>query len=87
MVKSKNLLRLKDGLGPCLVDANITQHLPLHSEFLQKIRHLYSGSEPIKVSVGEAVCLSLLQNISEATSPVKYKEEEQQADHSIHCEQ
>jgi hypothetical protein len=24
--------------------------------------------------------------VAEATSPVKYKEEEQEADHSIHCE-
>jgi hypothetical protein len=34
MVKSKNLFRLKDGLGPYLVDANTILHLPLH---LQKI--------------------------------------------------
>ncbi len=33
MVKAENLARLKDGLGLYLEDANITQHLPLHSEF------------------------------------------------------
>jgi hypothetical protein len=38
----KNLVRLKDGLGQCLVDANTTQHLPLHGKLLQRIRHLYS---------------------------------------------
>jgi hypothetical protein len=62
------------------------QHLSLHGEFLQRICHLYSGSEPIKASVREWVSLSRLQNIADATSPVKYEEEEQEADHSIHCE-
>ncbi len=55
MVKSKSLFRLKDGLWLCFVDANTTQHLPLHGKFLQKICHLYSGSEPIKASKGEGV--------------------------------
>jgi hypothetical protein len=32
MVKMKNLFRLKDGLGLCLEDANVKQHLPLHSK-------------------------------------------------------
>jgi hypothetical protein len=32
MVKLKNLFRLKDGLGKCLEDANITEHLPLHGK-------------------------------------------------------
>ncbi len=85
MAKSKNWL--KDGLGPCLVDANTTQHLPLHGVVLQKIRYLYSGSEHIKSSVGWRASISRLQNIAGATSPVMYKEEEQGADHSIHCEQ
>jgi hypothetical protein len=76
-----------DGLGSCLVDANTTQHQPLHGEFLQRIRHLYSASEPIKASVGEGISISRLQNIAEATSPVKYEEEEQRADHSINCKQ
>jgi hypothetical protein len=33
MVKSKNLFMPEDGLGTCLEDANITQHLSLHGEF------------------------------------------------------
>jgi hypothetical protein len=86
LAQSKNLFRLKDGLGPCLVDANTTQHLPLHGKLLQKIRHLYSGSEPIKGSIGEEVSLNGLQKIAEATSPLKYKKEEEEVNHSIHCE-
>jgi hypothetical protein len=43
-------------------------------------------TEPIKEREGEGVRLSQLQNIAESTSPLKYKEEEQEADHSIHCE-
>jgi len=39
-------------------------------------------TEPLNVTEGEGVRLSRLQNIAEATSPVKYKEEEQEADHS-----
>jgi hypothetical protein len=38
--------------------------------------------ETIKESAGEGDLLSWLQIIAEATSPVKYKEEEQEADHS-----
>jgi hypothetical protein len=33
MVKLKNLFGPIDGLGPCLEDAKITEHLPLHAEF------------------------------------------------------
>jgi hypothetical protein len=40
MVNLKNLFWLKDGLGPCLKDANITQ--PFYGEFQQQIHHLYS---------------------------------------------
>jgi hypothetical protein len=32
MVKMINLFRLKDGLGPCLEDANVIYHLPLHNK-------------------------------------------------------
>jgi hypothetical protein len=39
-------------------------------------------AEPIKAINREGVHLSWLQNIAEATSPVKYKEEEQEMDHS-----
>jgi hypothetical protein len=38
--------------------------------------------EPIKASTGEGVCLSQLQNIAKAASPVRNKKEEQEADHS-----
>jgi hypothetical protein len=48
LVQLKNLFKLKDSLGPCLVDANTTQHLTLRGELLQRICHFYSGSEPIK---------------------------------------
>jgi hypothetical protein len=41
----------------------------------------------MKASVGEGVRLSRLHNIAEATSPVKYKKEEQEANRSIQCEQ
>jgi hypothetical protein len=37
LVQSNNLFRLKDGLGPCLVDANNTQLLPLHGKLLQRM--------------------------------------------------
>jgi hypothetical protein len=43
MVNLKNLFRPKDSLGPCLEDANITQHKPFHGAFKQQIHHLYSA--------------------------------------------
>ncbi len=68
MVKSRNLFRPEDGLWPCLEDANITQHISLHGEFKRQIRHLNS-----EASKGRGVLLSRLQNIAEATPPVKNK--------------
>jgi hypothetical protein len=73
LVQPKNLFRLKCGLGPCLDDAKTPQNQPLHCEFLQNICLLYSGSETTKADMGEGVSLSQLQNIAEATSPVKNK--------------
>jgi hypothetical protein len=43
--------------------------------------------EPIKASMGEGVCLSQLQSIAEATSPVRNKKEEQKPITLVHCEQ
>jgi hypothetical protein len=43
-------------------------------------------TEFIKAREGEGFRLSQLENTAEATSPVKYKEEEQEDNHSIHCE-
>jgi hypothetical protein len=71
MVKLKNLFRQKDGLGPCLEEANITQHLPLNGELQHQICHLYSGAGGYKIEWGEGVKLSQLQKIREATSPVE----------------
>jgi hypothetical protein len=42
--------------------------------------------EPIKASMGEGVCLSWLQNIAGATSPVKNKKGEQKPITLVHCE-
>jgi hypothetical protein len=39
LVQSKNLFRLKGSLGPCLVDENTAQHLPLLGKLLQALRH------------------------------------------------
>jgi hypothetical protein len=82
MVKLKNLFRLKDGLGPCLEDANISQHLPLHGGFSVKYAIYIVELEAIKASAGRGVLLSRRHNIAEATPPVKKKKEEQEADHS-----
>jgi hypothetical protein len=81
LVQLKNLLRLKGSLEPCLVDTNTTQHLPHLGELQQALRHLYSGSEPIKEGAGEELPLSQLQNIAEVTSSVKNKKEEEESDH------
>jgi hypothetical protein len=88
LVQAKNLFRLKGRLEPCLVDANTTQHLFLRGEILRALHYLYIGSEPIKWGAREGLpphCR--LQNIAEVTSPVKNKKEEEEADHSSHCEQ
>ena len=52
------------------------------ASFYRKYTIYIVETEPIKPREGEGVRLSRLQNIAEATSPVKYKEEEQEADHS-----
>jgi hypothetical protein len=87
MVKFKKLFRLKVGPGSCLEDANTTQHLPLHGEFNSKYVVFIVPTEPLKESEGEGVRLSWLQNIAEATSPVRNKKEEQKPFTLIHCEQ
>jgi hypothetical protein len=74
LVQSKNLIRLKGCLGPCLDDANTSKHLPLLGGLLPAVCCLYSGSEPIQESAGGGLSLSWLQHIVEATSPVKNKE-------------
>jgi predicted acyltransferase len=52
MVKLKNLLRQKDGPGPFLEDANITQHLSLNGKLQHQERHLYSGAGAYKRECG-----------------------------------
>jgi hypothetical protein len=42
--------------------------------------------EPIKASLGEGACLSRLQNIAEATSPVRNKKGEQKLVTLVYCE-
>jgi hypothetical protein len=79
----KNLFRLKDGLGPCLVDTTPHNIYLFMASLYRKYAIYIVESEPIKASEGEGVCLSQLQNIAEAISPVKYKEEEQEAYPSI----
>jgi hypothetical protein len=44
LVQLKNLFWLKCSLGPCLDDANTTQHLSHLGRVLQAVCHLYSGS-------------------------------------------
>jgi hypothetical protein len=42
--------------------------------------------EPLKASMGEGVCLSRLQNIAEAASPVRNKKGEQKLVALVNCE-
>jgi hypothetical protein len=70
MVKMKNLIGLKDGLGPCLDDVNIEQHLPFCGELNYQICHLYNHLEAIKANAGMGVLLSWRPIIAETTSPV-----------------
>ncbi len=81
LVQPKNLLRLKDSLGPCLVDTNTTQNLFHLGELLQALHHLFSGSEPIKGEAEKGLPLSRLKNIADVTSLVKNKKKEEEADH------
>ncbi len=82
MVKLKNLFRLKDGQGPCLEDANITQHLHLHGEFYRQIRHLDGGAGGYKSKRGKgSPSLSATEHCSSNTSCEEH-EEDQEADNS-----
>ncbi len=87
LVQLKNLYRLKGSLRPCLDDTNTLQHLLLPGELLHTVRCFYCESEPVKESTGKGLSLSRLHHIVEATSPVRNKKEEHNADHSIHYEQ
>jgi hypothetical protein len=71
----------------CLVDANILQHLPPYDVMWDVLRHLYSRSRAYKGEYGSRPALSRLHHLEEATAPVKSKKEQQEANHSIHCEQ
>jgi hypothetical protein len=53
MVKLKNLFRLKDGLGPCLKEANITLNLPFMANFSVKYVIFKVELEAIKERAGE----------------------------------
>ncbi len=70
MVRMKNLVRLKDGQGPCLDNVSVEQHLHFYGELQYQIRYLYSGLEAIKASEEWGVPLSWCHIIAETTSPV-----------------
>jgi hypothetical protein len=70
LVQSNNLFRLKDGLGPCLVDANNTQLVLLHGKLLPRMPLIQWIGAYRKGAWGEGVSLSRLKNIAEATFPV-----------------
>jgi hypothetical protein len=71
----------------CLADADNTQHLPPYGVMRDLLRHLYSGSRAYKGEYGSRLALSRLHHLEEARAPVKKMKEQQEADHSIHCEQ
>jgi hypothetical protein len=43
MVQMKNLFRQKDGLGPCLEDAEVKWQLSVHNKLRYQICHLFYG--------------------------------------------
>ncbi len=71
----------------CLADENTTQHLPPHGVMQNGLRHLYSGSRSYKGEWGSGLALSRLHHIEDARAPVKNKKKQQEANHSVHCEQ
>ncbi len=71
----------------CLADAYNMQHLPPYGVMRDVLSHLYSGSRAYKGEYGSRLALSRLHHLEEARAHVKNKKEEQEADHSIHCEQ
>ncbi len=80
--KTHGLFRLKDGLGPCLKEANITQHLPLHGEFQGQMRHLYSGAGGYKSERGEGSASQSATERCSSNTSCEEQEEDPEADHS-----